>query len=293
MKEIKILLVVVFFTLVTYWGVEPFAHSQMHPHVADADYTFSDIKEEVGKGDATKGAALVQENCIACHGIKSQGFAAPMDDATSAMSYGVVPPDLSTAGILYSDKYLAAFIKDPAIASKVAHKFEGDKVHPMPSYNWMEQTQINDMVAYLKSIAPSKISNRDAFIDACGRCHNMKYADDINGKGFRIAGGFKASSDVSNYMGKTPPDLSQYIRSRGDDYLHKFINDPQKLLHGTAMPRVGLTKEAETQVIKYLEEIGDSKKPQRDSLGISFLIYTIIFAIFAYLWKIQVWRKVK
>jgi ubiquinol-cytochrome c reductase cytochrome c1 subunit len=280
MKEIKILLVVVFFTLLTYWGVEPFAHSQMHPHVSDADYTFSDIKEDVGQGNAANGKELVAQNCTACHAIESQGIAAPMDDATSAMSYGVVPPDLSTAGLLYSDKYLAAFIKNPAKASKVEHKFEGDKTHPMPSYDWMPAEQIADMVAYFNSIAPSSVTNKQAFEDACGRCHDMKYA------------GLKANSDVTSYMGKTPPDLSMYIRSRSYDHLHKFINDPQKLLKGTAMPRVGLTQEAEKQVVTYLEEVGDSKKAERESLGISFLIYSVIFAIFAYLWKVQIWRKV-
>ena len=37
MREFKVLAVVVFFTVLIYWGVEPFAHSQMHPHVAPAD----------------------------------------------------------------------------------------------------------------------------------------------------------------------------------------------------------------------------------------------------------------
>jgi len=32
-KELKIFGVVAFFTLLLYWGVEPFAHSQMHKHV--------------------------------------------------------------------------------------------------------------------------------------------------------------------------------------------------------------------------------------------------------------------
>ena len=32
-KELKILGIVAAFTLILYWGVEPFAHSQMHKHV--------------------------------------------------------------------------------------------------------------------------------------------------------------------------------------------------------------------------------------------------------------------
>ncbi|MDY0322292.1 MAG: cytochrome c1, partial [Arcobacteraceae bacterium] len=31
MRELKVFAVVVIVTLITYWGVEPFAHSQMHP----------------------------------------------------------------------------------------------------------------------------------------------------------------------------------------------------------------------------------------------------------------------
>ena len=89
-----------------------------------------------------------------------------------------------------------------------------------------------------------------------------------------------------------PPDLSQYIRSRSKNYLHELINDPQKHLAGTAMPRVGLTLEAEQQVITYMEEVGDSKKAEREALGPKFLGYLVIFAIFAFLWKAKIWREV-
>jgi ubiquinol-cytochrome c reductase cytochrome c1 subunit len=103
---------------------------------------------------------------------------------------------------------------------------------------------------------------------------------------------FTPDENIKNYMGKLPPDLSQYIISRGPDYLGKFINDPQKLLEGTAMPRVGLTQEAQDQVIKYMEEIGASKKAEREELGPKFLIYFVIFAIIAFLWKAKLWRDV-
>lgn len=58
------------------------------------------------------------------------------------------------------------------------------------------------------------------------------------------------------------------------------------------MPRVGLTKESEVKVISYLEKVGDSKKEQREELGPKFLIYLVIFAIFAWLWKASRWRDV-
>ncbi len=287
MKELKILAVVVVLTLITYWGVEPFAHSQMHPHVDAPDYTFKDVDGLNGvQGNAENGAALVQANCTACHSIESQGFPQIMDDASSAAAYGVVPPDLGSSGKIYNADYLAAFIKDPAAASKVSHKFEEGRVHPMPGYGWMQPQEIADMVAYLQSIAPETMSNKEVFTDACQRCHGIKYGDMQKG----TMASFTPVENIKSYMGKIPPDLSQYIRSRSTSYLHELINDPQKHLEGTAMPRVGLTQEAENQVVTYMQEVGDSKKPERDALGPKFLIYLVIFAIFAWLWKAKQWR---
>lgn len=293
MRELKILAVVVALTLITYWGVEPFAHSQMHPHVAPADFTFSDVKEtvadvNVAEGNVANGEALVTANCTACHSIESKGFPQVMDNASSAAAYGVTPPDLGSAGKLYDATYLAAFIKNPAVASKVEHKFVDGRAHPMPSYDWMQPQEIADMVAYLKSIAPKEMTNKEVYADACQRCHAIKYADM---KGGSMAA-FTPNADIKHYMGKLPPDLSQYIKSRGHEYLETFVNNPQKHLEGTAMPRVGLNEESQAQAIAYLEEIGESKKAEREELGPKFLIYMVIFAIFGFLWKASKWRDV-
>lgn len=287
MRELKIFAVVVVFTLITYWGVEPFAHSQMHPHVDPADYEFKDADGLKGMtGNAEAGSALVQANCIACHSIESQGFPKLMDDASASAAYGVTPPDLGSSGKIYNADYLAAFIKNPAKASKVEHKFEDGRAHPMPNYDWMQPQEIADMVAYLQSIAPKEMTNKEVFKDACQRCHGLKYADMQKG----TMGAFTPEANIKAYMGKIPPDLSQYIRSRGESYLHTFVNDPQKHLEGTAMPRVGLTQDAENQVVKYMQEVGDSSKDAREALGPKFLIYFVIFAIFAWLWKAKQWR---
>ena len=48
MKELKIFGIVAVFTLVLYWGVEPFAHSQMHKHVEFNNFNYdgkADIEE--------------------------------------------------------------------------------------------------------------------------------------------------------------------------------------------------------------------------------------------------------
>ena len=293
MRELKILAVVVALTLITYWGVEPYAHHEMHPHVESADFAFSDLKESVAdvkalEGNVASGEALVTANCTACHSIESKGFPAVMDHASSAAAYGVTPPDLGSAGKLYDATYLAAFIKDPASASKVAHKFVDGRAHPMPGYAWMQAQEISDMIAYLKSIAPKEMTNKEVFTDSCQRCHAIKYADMKKG----TMAAFTPNADIKHYMGKLPPDLSQYIKSRGHEYLETFINSPEKHLEGTAMPRVGLNEEAQAQVISYLEEVGDSKKAEREELGPKFLIYLVIFAIFGFLWKASKWREV-
>jgi len=288
MKEIKILAVVAALVAVTYYGIEPYAHHVMHPEPAPADYKFSDLKnvDTNVKGNAENGKALVEANCIACHSIESDGFPQMMGDADAAAAYGVTPPDLSLAGRIYEENFLANFIYDPVTATNLTHKYgpETGKAYPMPAYNWMSAQDIMDMVAYLQAIAAKEeVTKKDTFEAACVRCHSMGYA------------GITAQTPdetLKGYIGAAAPDLSQYIKSRGRHYLENFINDPQRLLHGTGMPRVGLTEEAQTEVIDYMEEIGDSKKEERETLGMWVLLYMVIFAVLATLWKKQIWRDV-
>jgi ubiquinol-cytochrome c reductase cytochrome c1 subunit len=340
MRELKILAVVVALTLITYWGVEPFAHSKMHPHVDEPNYNFpqadkvtsaenvekakvalkkaekagkaKDIKSAnsdlkfaqnfekdtdafwattkaaiADKGNVANGEVLVTSNCTACHSIEAKGFPKVMDNASAGAAYGVVPPDLGAVGKLYSKEFLAGFVMNPARASKVTHKFVDGRVHPMPSFDWMQPQEIADIVAYLQSIAPKTMTNKEVFNNACQRCHSIKYGDMLKG----TMQAYTPTENIKSYMGKVPPDLSQYIKSRGPEYIHTFVNDPQKLLPGTPMPRVGLTLASEKQVVAYLEEVGDSKKAQREELGPKFLIYLVIFAIFAWLWKSSKWRE--
>ena len=283
-REARALVIIIGLVGFVYWGIEPYAHHIMHPEPAAADYTCSDLKEvdTTIKGNTANGKTLVDTNCASCHGIEVAGMAAPMSNADAAASFGVVPPDLSHAGAIYDTHYLANFIANPVKAMHLEHKYGPDsgKMFPMPNYDWMQPQEIMDMVAYLESIAKAG-DNKTTFVAACGRCHSMAYA------------GIQALTDdktLKNYIGATAPDLSQYIKSRGRHYLENFINDPQRLLHGTGMPRVGLTQEAEEQVIDYMEEIGDSKKAERESLGVYVLVFMLVFAVLATLWKKEIWR---
>lgn len=291
MKEFRILAVIIALVGITYYGIEPYAHHVMHPEVAPADFTFKDLKnvDTSLKGNPENGKVLVEANCVACHSIESAGHPQMMPNADAAASYGVVPPDLSSAGWIYDKNYLANFIFDPVTAMHLQHKYtpESGKAFPMPAYNWMSPQEIMDIVSYFQALAPKAKSgiesHKNTYEVACGRCHSMAYA------------GFEAktpSENIKAYMGATPPDLSQYIKSRGEHYLYSFINDPQVLLHGTSMPRTGLNQKAQEEVIAYMEAIGDSKKAERESLGIWVMFYTFVFAILAWLWKRKIWSEV-
>jgi len=318
-KELFILAVVTVFTLLTYYLVEPFAHSQMHKHIESEGFAYKDLPALTKKGDAEHGKELVMGAgaCVGCHGIKAEGMPAPMDAVTAAQSYGVNPPDLSTAGAIYEPKFLAALIKNPAHALMVEHKFDESKgqMHPMTSFYGaggdLDQ-EIADMVAYLQSIAPKaeEVTPAMAFENACGRCHAIHYEYNLDGElhpswtqiGEKPV--FKKKQDelkfetkvldyqeaLKKYMGTLPPDLSMYIRSRGEHYIKTFVENPQNYLKGTAMPRVGVNAEAAEKIIEHLENVGDSKRHKREEVGKNVMIYIFIFAIFAILWKKEVWR---
>ncbi len=298
MKELKILGVVVVFTLILYWGVEPFAHSQMHKHVEGHDFKYPDLPALKVKGNAENGKALVAA-CVGCHSIKSQGMAAPMDAVTSAQTYGVNPPDLSNMGALLDEKFFAHFLLDPAKVTKSKH-------FAMPPSAGSEQDAA-DIVAYFKSIAPKEISPKEAYETACGRCHanrydhwtqigevpktksNIKTGVDLDALAFKKKVGMYENK-LADYMGKLPPDLSIIIRARSEQFLETFVENPQSQLPGTAMPRVGLTKEGYEKVKAYLEKTGDPSKPKREELGPWVIGYFVLFAFLAFLWKKSIWK---
>jgi ubiquinol-cytochrome c reductase cytochrome c1 subunit len=300
MKELKILSIVAIFTLILYWGVEPFAHSQMHKHVEYKHLKYSDLKA-IPKGDAKKGEALVAA-CTGCHSIKAANKPAPMDALASSAAYGVNPPDLSLAGKVMDDKFFAHFLLNPA-------KVTGSKHISMPpSAGSIEDAA--DIVAYFKSIAPKEVTNKEAYEFACGRCHadrygnwtqigdepktksNIKTGVDLEKLEFdKKVGAYQ--NKLADYMGKLPPDLSIMIRARSEHFMKTFIEDPQSQLPGTAMPRVGLNDEGMEKVIGYLEETGDPSKPKREATGPWVLGFFAIFTLLAYGWYKSQWKGLK
>ena len=325
MRELKIVAVVVFFSLLTYYLVEPYAHHAMHKkvdaqgneiHLESHGFTYdgtADIEEaeragkketveakkkfwsEVAvvsklKGNATAGEAGFGM-CMGCHNGANMNMG------------GVIPPNLDHAGTIYDKNYLIALIKDPAMASNVDHKYKDTMMHPMGSIKTMftDNQSIADVVAYLLEKKAGEVTPKEAFSEACVRCHAVRY-----GKLTQLGDTpkFKYEKDqlaykikvideqdaVKAYMGKLPPDLSMMIRARSEHFMETFVENPQSQLAGTSMPRVGLNPEGYEKVKAYLEEVGDPSKPKREALGPWVLGFFIIFTILAYLWKQSQWR---
>lgn len=321
MKETKILVLLVIIVGTLYWGVEPLAHYVFYPKTDPADFAFNDLEKLPTTGDINNGKTLASTYCIACHSIEKDGFSSAISKEDSISIYGVVPPDLSNIGAIYDDNFLANLIKNPVKTLQLTHKFnDTDKPFPMTP-TLVDDNELGDIVAYFKSIGVKSLeiqvmeshefisksdsiensslldkdkkeklsllkeylTNKQVFISACTRCHSMKY-DSINS--------ITPTLDIENYLGAKAPDLSMMIRSRGEEYLSKFINNPQKMLVNTSMPRVGLTEDSQNRVIKYIENVGDSKKEERKSVGIIVISFMIIMAIIAYLWKLKIWKEV-
>ena len=302
MKDLKILGVVLFFTFLTYWGVEPYAHSEMHKHVEFEGFKYADIKTNNIKGNASNGKNLITI-CAGCHGIESIGIKEPMNALDSSAIYGVNPPDLSNIGAVFDKKYLISFLQNPAHTAHAKSNFA------MPPSFGSEQDAV-DIVAYLKSIAPKELKPKEAFVTACGRCHANRYdgwtqiGDLPKGKENIKTGNnpelaefkvklAKYQDKLADYMGKLPPDLAIIARARSEHFLKTFVEDPQNVLPGTAMPRVGLTNEGFEKVYAYLEETGDPSKPLREKTGPWVLGFFVIFTLLAYGWYKSQWKGLK
>lgn len=337
MRELKIVAVVVFFSLLTYYLVEPYAHHEMHKKVdlkgneivnhghgftydgtADLQECTAEVErcEAMGistdkakarevakkafwsnvtaisklKGDATAGEATFGM-CMGCH------------NGTNMNMGGVIAPNLDHAGAIYDKNYLIALIKDPAMASNVDHKYTDTSLHPMGAIKSMvtDDQSIADVVAYLQKNKAGEVTPKEAFSEACVRCHAMRYTKmtqlgetpKFKYEKEALAHKIKVIEEqdrVKAYMGKLPPDLSIMIRARSAHFLETFVENPQSQLAGTSMPRVGLSAEGYEKVKAYMEEAGDPSKAKREAVGPWVLGFFVIFTILAYLWKKEKWR---
>ncbi|MCX7760111.1 MAG: c-type cytochrome [Hydrogenothermaceae bacterium] len=276
MKELKILLILVVIVLVGYWGIEPYAHSVMHGEVKHPDYEYKDIPKNIPTtGDPAKGKELFTANCASCHGVKKDGINPGMDANAAIASFKVVPPDLSNIGAIVDEHFLAYFIKNPQDATK-------NPKFAMPPMAQLSDEDVGNIVAYLKSIEKKDLDGKEITIEACGRCHSIKY---------QKIEAVTPKDALKDYLGKVPPDLSVMGKAKEIEYLESFINNPQNGLPGTSMPRLGLTKEATEKVVTYLDKIADPHRDQRNALGVWVLGYLVVMAGLTFAWKKKIWKN--
>jgi ubiquinol-cytochrome c reductase cytochrome c1 subunit len=164
-----------------------------------------------------------------------------------------------------------------------------------------DNQQIADVVAYILAHKAGEVTPKEAYMEACVRCHAVRYGK-LTQLGDTPA--FKFEKDalahkikvideqdaVKAYMGKLPPDLSMIIRARSEHFMETFIENPQSQLPGTSMPRVGLNHEGYEKVKAYLTEVGDPSKEKREALGPIVIGFFILFSLLALLWKKSQWR---
>jgi len=305
------LIIIIIFTSVTYYFIGPVAHSiEDGTKVTDSNFSYADIPALKLQGNATKGKALATGAgaCMVCHSIEAVGIKPSMSLEAAAKTFGVAPPDLSDAGAIYSPKFLAEYIANPVKAMKLKSKFNAQtgKAFPMPAFagaGGNKEQEIADMVAYFQSIAISKdkLTPKTAFVNSCGRCHALKY-EKWTQIGFIPK--FKTKKDklafelnlanykdsLHKYLGSLPPDLSTIVESKTDHFINTFMQNPQNHIKGTAMPRVGVSADTAKKVMKYLNKSGNPTQAERESLGRDIMIFLVIMAIFAFLWKQSVWK---
>ena len=76
MKELKIFAIVVILSGILYWGIEPYAHTKLHPHTANAEYNFS-------KEDTDYAKHFLEQKKEALEAAKASGNKASIEAALS------------------------------------------------------------------------------------------------------------------------------------------------------------------------------------------------------------------
>ena len=219
------------------------------------------------KGDPVAGEAAFAM-CLGCHMEGSVNMG------------GVTPPSLDHAGTIYDKNFLIALIKNPAIATNVDHKYVNTALHPMGSIMSMVSMpqDIANVVSYIKAKKSGNISPKEAYIEACSRCHSNlngnltqlgeipTFNPDSNTQhdirkikyNQKVA---EVQNHLSTYLGVIPPDLSKIYMEKSENYLETYIENPQSRIKGASMPRVGLNHRGIAKILEYLKKT--SKKEEK------------------------------
>lgn len=120
--------------------------------------------------------------------------------------------------------------------------------------------------------------------------------------------------DAQRWFGQAPPDLSLIARAKDPDYIYNFLRsfypDPtrptgvnNRMLPNASMPHVLWELQATLKpeefnefvrdTVNFLDYIAEPMKLKRESLGVLVIAFLLVFGLFAYLLKLEIWKDVK
>jgi ubiquinol-cytochrome c reductase cytochrome c1 subunit len=200
-------------------------------------------------------------------------------------------------------------------------------VNAAPSYN-IEFEKVDNNLRDKDSLQRGAV----LFANYCMACHSVKYmrynriARDLGWSDEQAVEkmAYNQAKAVDNVLtrmeagvsqalfGIEAPDLSLVSRLKGTDYLYTFIRGyyeesegvwNNKVLEGTSMPNVleGLKRhsteesfdQATTDLVNFLEYVGEPNKVERWDLGIKVLLFLFVLLILTYLLKREYWKDIK
>ncbi len=101
-------------------------------------------------GDIQNGKRIFKQNCLACHRYN--------DDTTAPKD---MAPMLTNIGGYGNIQFLRESLINPnaLINPKFAKRLKNGEISPMPSFDWLSDKEILDLVTYLKTLKASKENN--------------------------------------------------------------------------------------------------------------------------------------
>ena len=143
------------------------------------------------------------------------------------------------------------------------------------------------------------------FKDYCAGCHTLKYLQ-YDPTDAPFASNALSTTDAQHWFGQKPPDLSLIAQTRGASWLsvylmsfypdeHQRFGSNNSLLPHLAMPDpfVSLRQELDphelseliSDLVSYLEIVGDPSAPSRHRLAPWVLIYLLILGVVLVLYR--------
>ncbi len=139
---------------------------------------------------------------------------------------------------------------------------------------------------FSKSIARPE-QGKNHFFTYCSGCHTLRYA------GYKAVG--TPPKEAERWFGKTPPDLSNVARVRGNDWLKSFLSGFYPDVHGkfgsnnhqfenVSMPNVlaSITstecrEQVVDDIVAYLIDVAEPVRQLRRELGMYVVLFLALF----------------